>query len=197
MGVRGLRRAENLICPKSFVNDCSYMPLQVLGQFQCTIESSHKKITTAKVFVVKNATGCLLSGHTVVELDLINVKVNTVTCTEPTFTEIQPCLTSLIQEYSDVFTGIGNLKDLKIHLHIDPSVQPVVRPQVAFLLPFATKCKFLTLSSLLLGLHHGLALSLFSQNLTIWTRYVCVLICTCQTKRFRESITHSQLSMIL
>ena len=67
-------------------------------------------------------------SHTAVELNLIHVKVNTVPCTEPTSTEIPPRLTSLIQEYSDVFTGIGKLKDFKDHLHTDPSVKPVMQP---------------------------------------------------------------------
>jgi hypothetical protein len=112
----------------------SSTPLQVLGQFQCTLESSHK-ITTAKVFVVKNATGCLLSGHTAIELDLIHVKVNTVTALNSK--EIPTRLTPLIQEYSDVFTGIGKLKNFKVHLHIDPSVKPVVQPTRR--IPFAIR----------------------------------------------------------
>ena len=110
----------------------SSTPLQVLGQFQCTLESSHK-ITTAKVFVVK--TGCLLSGHTAIELDLIHVKVNTVTALNSK--EIPTRLTPLIQEYSDVFTGIGKLKNFKVHLHIDPSVKPVVQPTRR--IPFAIR----------------------------------------------------------
>ena len=76
------------------------------------------------MFVVKNATGSLLSGHTAIELDLIHVKVNTVTALNSK--EIPTRLTPLIQEYSDVFTGIGKLKNFKVHLHIDPSVKPVV-----------------------------------------------------------------------
>lgn len=52
--------------------------LQVVGQFQCTIESLNK-LTIATVFVVKNATGCLLNGQTAIELDLIRLKVNTAT----------------------------------------------------------------------------------------------------------------------
>ena len=87
------------------------------------------------MFVVKNATGCLLSGHTAIELDLIHVKVNTVTALNSK--EIPTRLTPLIQEYSDVFTGIGKLKNFKVHLHIDPSVKPVVQPTRR--IPFAIR----------------------------------------------------------
>ena len=100
-------------------------PLQVVGQFQCTIESLNK-LTTATVFVEKNETGCLLSGQTAIELDLVRLKVNTVTT--PNCEDMPPRLTPLIQGYSDVFTRVGKLKDFKVHLHIDQNVKPVVQP---------------------------------------------------------------------
>ena len=100
-------------------------PLQVVGQFQCTIESLNK-LTTATVFVEKNETGCLLSGQTAIELDLVRLKVNTVTTRN--CEDMPPRLTPLIQGYSDVFTRVGKLKDFKVHLHIDQNVKPVVQP---------------------------------------------------------------------
>ncbi|CAB3995301.1 RNA-directed DNA polymerase [Paramuricea clavata] len=101
-------------------NNCkNSTPLQVLGQFQCTVESSHK-ITTAKVFVVKNTTGCLLSGHTAIELDLIHVKANGVTTLN-----------------SKKIPTRLKLKNFKVLLHIDPSVKPVVQPTRR--IPFAIR----------------------------------------------------------
>lgn len=34
----------------------------------------------------------------------------------------------MIQEYSDVLTGVGKLNDFNFHSHIDQKVKPVVQP---------------------------------------------------------------------
>lgn len=34
----------------------------------------------------------------------------------------------LMQQYPDLYNGIGELKEFKVNLHIEPNVQPVVQP---------------------------------------------------------------------
>ena len=41
---------------------------------------------------------------------------------------LQYCLASeLKMKYPKVFQGVGELKDFKLHLHVDPNIPPVVQ----------------------------------------------------------------------
>ena len=55
----------------------SSTPLPVMGEFDTALESP-TKITPGTIVVMKNATGCLLSGKTSVELDYLHFAVNNV-----------------------------------------------------------------------------------------------------------------------
>ena len=35
---------------------------------------------------------------------------------------------ALVNEYTDIFEGIGKLKDTSVHIHVDESITPVVQP---------------------------------------------------------------------
>ena len=104
-------------------------PLSVLGEFDFALESS-SKITVATIIVVKNARGCLLSGTTSIELGFLHFTVHNVK-DQP---EVQPKkllqkpknvpqvptrLQPLIQEYDELFHGVGKLtqSDVQIKLH--------------------------------------------------------------------------------
>jgi hypothetical protein len=51
-------------------------------------------------------------------IDQTNASVNTTT----PFSTLSS--TQLRSEYSDLFDGLGKMKDFQVHLHIDPSVPP-------------------------------------------------------------------------
>jgi hypothetical protein len=51
--------------------------------------------------------------------------------------EIPTRLRPLIQEYDEIFHGVGKLTDVKVKLHINPDVKPVV--QSTRRIPFAIR----------------------------------------------------------
>ena len=38
----------------------------------------------------------------------------------------------IIEEYKDIFGGIGKLKDSELTLHLDKSIPPVMQPSIKF-----------------------------------------------------------------
>ena len=86
-----------------------------LGQFEATLETD-SLIYVDTIHVVKGASGCLLRYATALQLGLVKV-INHVDSEE------------IIKQYPALFDGsIGALKDYKVKLHIDTSVQPVAQP---------------------------------------------------------------------
>ena len=88
----------------------SQTPLTLVGQFECVLESK-KRITSAKIVVVKGTTRCLLSGQTSIDLNFLTVKVNNVK-TKSTFTKpasqekVSPRLKPMGTKYDKVFHGV-------------------------------------------------------------------------------------------
>ena len=72
--------------------------------------------TTSTIHVLQGEHGSQLSFVTASKLGLVDVKVNTVVTDR-----------SLIDQYSGVFQGIGNLKNYEVKLHIDETVKPVAQ----------------------------------------------------------------------
>ena len=93
----------------------------LLGKFNRTLESK-KKIAITDIHVMKCTFGCLLSYTSPNTLGLIHVNINKVQAHNSTVHD------QLLQEVSHIFEGIGTLKDVEIHLHIDSSVPPVAQP---------------------------------------------------------------------
>ena len=86
-----------------------------LGQFEATLETD-SLIYVDTIHVVKGASGCLLRYATALQLGLVKV-INHVDSEE------------IIKQYPALFDGsIGALKDYKVKLHIDTSVEPVAQP---------------------------------------------------------------------
>ena len=71
---------------------------------------------------MKGNFGCLLSYTSANTLGLIHVNINKVQAHQSTAHD------QLLQEFSHIFEGIGTLKDVEIHLHIDSSIPPVAQP---------------------------------------------------------------------
>ena len=121
----------------------SQTPLPLAGQLECVLESK-KRITSARIVVVKGTTGCLLSGQTSIDLNFLTVKVNNVK-TKSTFTKlasqekVSPRLKPMVTKYDKVFHGVGKLTDVQVHLHINKEIKPVVQP--THRIPFAIRKK--------------------------------------------------------
>ena len=123
-------------------------PLELKGQFTTTLESK-TRFTPAVIQTAKGKAGNLLNCHTACELGLIRLhvnhidNVNTPTPQAPPHTttpsqlaqQINPESPTFIQnvlhKYQNLWRDgrIGKLKDFEVRLPVDPSVQPVVRPQ--------------------------------------------------------------------
>ena len=121
-------------------------PLSVIGEFDIALESS-TKITVATIIVVKNARGCLLSGTTSIGLGLLHFTVHNVKDqpeaqpllhqTPKNVSQVPARLQPLIQQYDELFHGVGKLTDVQVKLHINPEVKPVVQPTRR--IPFAIR----------------------------------------------------------
>ncbi|XP_066300907.1 uncharacterized protein [Branchiostoma lanceolatum] len=97
-------------------------PLVVLGKFQTVVEANNRTSQT-DIFVVRGTSGNLLSYETAKKLGLVEVHIDVnATVTDNGNTQ------GILQEYKDVFRGIGKLKDFQVKLHVDPSVVPVKQP---------------------------------------------------------------------
>ena len=91
--------------------------VSLLGMFQATVETE-SKLTTAPFYVAQGKSGNLLSYMTSVDLQVIP-EIHAVENSKVDY---------LCQKYSNVFKGIGQLKDTQIELYIDQNVQPVTQP---------------------------------------------------------------------
>ena len=76
-------------------------------------------ILKATFYVTKGNNGNLLSCKTAENLGILKITVNTAWNTPSTPPE---------EQFLDLFTGIGKIKDKKIKLHIDPDVKPKQHP---------------------------------------------------------------------
>ena len=83
----------------------SKVKINVLGRFTETIETK-KGIAVAEFIVVAGNHGSLINAETAVALNLIQF-TNKISSADSVFKEI------IFNEYEDVFTGIGKLKNFK------------------------------------------------------------------------------------
>ena len=90
----------------------------IMGKFRAVIKFKDNVITD-DVFVARCKTMSLLGWSTCVKLGLLRT-VNNVSNHDTK-------LSNLICEYSDLFEGLGRLKDCKVKLHINESVKPVAQ----------------------------------------------------------------------
>ena len=102
----------------------SKVPLRVLGKFDTTLESETKKLN-AKLYVVEGSGGSLLSWKTSQALRLLQTIQQVKDLPSKPDTK-GPA--NLIEEYDDLFHGLGKLKNYQVKLHIDEDVSPVAQP---------------------------------------------------------------------
>ncbi|KAK3740432.1 hypothetical protein QZH41_004600 [Actinostola sp. cb2023] len=93
-------------------------PLPVLGKFEADVISAVTNTSNiAQFYVVDGADGNLLGYKKATDLRLLHI-VNTLST---------PKGTSIVDEYSDCFKGLGKMKDKTAQLHIDSSVKPLAQ----------------------------------------------------------------------
>ena len=92
----------------------SRTPLKTLGRFSEMVESRNK-MTLAEFYVVAGHSGSLINADTAEALNLIKF-TNNINSTD-----------SIHQQYHDVFHGIGKMKNVRVKLHIDDKVPPIVQ----------------------------------------------------------------------
>jgi hypothetical protein len=85
--------------------------------------ATKRKITEARVYVVKGKCGSFLSHKTASELDILKLNVNAIRTPE---TEIT--IDQLEQQHPLLFQGIGKLKNFEVKLHVDETVKPTAQP---------------------------------------------------------------------
>ena len=91
----------------------SKVKIKVLGRYRN--DRNKKRIAVAGFVVVAGNNGSLITAETAVALNLIQF-TNKLTSKDSMFKDI------IFNEYNDVFTGIGKLKNFKAELHIDENV---------------------------------------------------------------------------
>ena len=102
----------------------SKVPLRVLGKFTTALESETKKLSD-KLYVVEGSGGSLLSWRTSQGLNLLQTVQRIGDQPSKTKTNAPA---NLIEEYDDLFHGLGKLKNYQRKLHIDENVPPVAQP---------------------------------------------------------------------
>ena len=106
-------------------------PVPLIGSFEGEIESvTTGKHTKAEFLIVKGKTKArpLLSLDTSIKLGVIHL-TNTVSAPEPTLITTGSTddkkIDTLINQYHDIFEGLGEHKSIKAKLIIDENVQPI------------------------------------------------------------------------
>ena len=109
--------------------------LPVLGKFTATLARGEKEIAEP-VYVVKG----LLSHGAAERMGLVEYHLDlTMSTPRPVMGETRQVTIHLIEEYKDVFSGLGKLRGVKVKLHVDPDAKGAVQKQRRISLPFKDK----------------------------------------------------------
>ena len=116
-------------------------PLKVMGKFEAIVESNIR-IALGTFHVVKAQTNTepLIGFQNMEDLGLVKV-ANTVQSEETIYLPQSICKQfichNLLNEYADLFRGIGKMKGVKVDLHADPAITPVA--QAHRTIPFSVR----------------------------------------------------------
>lgn len=100
----------------------SKTPLLVKGVFNADVQVASLQ-STELFYVIAGSGGSLLGWKTSKRLNLVRV-VQNLTSVSQTRCSVE----QLVQDYDDLFQGLGKLKDFQVKLHVDESVSPVAQP---------------------------------------------------------------------
>ncbi|XP_028413864.1 uncharacterized protein K02A2.6-like [Dendronephthya gigantea] len=101
----------------------SNRPLKMIGQFETILKTERGATSREVMYVTQGAGGSLLSWQASQKLGLIST-------VRPLEMKRVPRKGTqrLVEEYGDLFTGLGKLKGYQVQLHIDDSIQPSAQP---------------------------------------------------------------------
>ena len=100
----------------------SKVPLELEGKIKCNIRYLERAVEEDLYVASSEDSGCLLGKNTAENLDILKVgRVNVVS--QQVWTKEK-----LAENYPTVFQGVGKLKDVTVHIHVDEQVKPVVQP---------------------------------------------------------------------
>ena len=127
-----LQRSTSVLCLFQ-TNENLSSPLMVMGKFDVVVESN-MKIIPAMFHVIKWDTNAepLIGFQTAESLGLV-VIMNAVRTGPEMFTS------KLLEEYADLFQGIGKMEGVQVDLHVDRTVTPVAQPHRR--IPFSIRPK--------------------------------------------------------
>ena len=98
----------------------SKKPVEFRGKFETLIESKSRYCVATFYVMHEEDTGCLLSGNTAQELGVVQLNLNKIADSQgPTANTKDQAIQAIIEEYKEVFTGLGKLKNHAVKLNID------------------------------------------------------------------------------
>ncbi len=103
----------------------SNKPLNMVGYFDTEVKAQDKTVK-ASIFVVSGSASNLLSSKSAQALGL--VQFNIVMNAQENISIDKAKIDKVVNEFSDRFKGIGELKDCKIKFHVDETVKPIAQP---------------------------------------------------------------------
>ena len=114
--------------------------LHMLGKFAATLTRGEKEIAEP-VYVVKGqGDTALLSRRAAERMGLVEYHLDlTSSMPLPVMGESRQATVDLVEEYKDVFSGLGKLKGVKVKLHVDPDANGAVQKQRRISLPLKDK----------------------------------------------------------
>ena len=102
-------------------------PLPVEGYVLTSI-TANGQTKSLQCLLIKNAETIILGHHTAVALDLLRVgPPKTANHVQTLTLDKNNALNILLDRYKDRFTGLGQLKDVTVKIHVDDTVTPVVQ----------------------------------------------------------------------
>ena len=99
--------------------------LPLRGMFVGTIATEQFTHTT-KVYVARGNYGTLMSHHTAEKLNLITINQEAVLANMKINSNAEP----IAEEFSERFEGLGNLAKVKVEIHLNPDVTPVIQVEI-------------------------------------------------------------------
>jgi len=121
-----LSKSDNKLFPYA-----STKVLDLKGTFSATITSPTTGVKfDDELYVVSDAKSCLLSSDTAKRLKLISI-INAIEDSRSNVTN------NIVYDFDSIFHGLGKLKDFKLQLNIDDTVEPVHQKHRR--VPFSTR----------------------------------------------------------
>jgi len=104
--------------------------LAMLGKFTATLARGEKEIAEL-VYVIKGqGATALLSRGAAERMGLVQYQLDlTMSTPLPVMVETRQVTIDLVEEYKDVFSGLGKLRGVKVKLHVDPDAKGAVQKQ--------------------------------------------------------------------